>query len=197
MGEQISMLDDVVKPEGFRYIKNFITEDEEIKILRAIKKLEWQEVRMHGVIAKRRVFHFGLDYEYNSRTLTPTLPAPPFLRALLQKAAEALKVAADELAEILISYYPPGAPIGWHRDSPHFEKLLGVSLASSCLMKFRLMSDDETLHYKQILERRSAYIMQGEARWKWQHHIPAVKEERFSITFRTLTEKYKSNIASV
>ncbi len=197
MAEQIPMFEDVVKPAGFHYVKNFISEEDESRYIQAIRKLEWQEIKMHGVIAKRRVFHFGLDYKYDSRTLTPTIPAPLFLRPLLNKAALLMKVAPEDLAEILISYYPPGAPIGWHRDAPHFERLFGVSLGSSCLMKFRRITAEETLYYKQLLEARSAYIMQGDARWGWQHHIPAVKEERFSITFRTLTEKYKSNIASV
>jgi alkylated DNA repair dioxygenase AlkB len=36
------------------------------------------------------------------------------------------------------------------------------------------------------LAPRSAYVMQDEIRWKWQHHIPATKELRYSVTFRTL-----------
>jgi hypothetical protein len=28
--------------------------------------------------------------------------------------------------------------------------------------------------------------MQDEIRWQWQHHIPATRELRYSITFRTL-----------
>lgn len=197
MAEQIPMFDDVVKPKGFYYIRNFISEDEEEKYLRAIRKLEWQEVKMHGVIAKRRVFHFGLDYKFDSRVLTPTIPPPLFLRPLIKKAALTMKVIPEDLQEVLVSHYPVGAPIGWHRDAPQFERLLGVSLASSCVMKFRKESEEKTYHYKQLLEQRSAYIMQGDARWNWKHHIPGVKEERFSITFRTVTEKFKSYNASL
>lgn len=196
MAEQLSMFSDVVKPKGFHYISNFISPGEEKKLLHFIHKLEWQEVKMYGVTARRRVFHFGLDYSFDSRLLTPTLPPPPFLRPFIDKAASMMKVNPEELAEILISHYPLGAPIGWHRDAPQFEKIFGISLSSSCVMKFRQETKEGMLHYKQLLEQRSAYIMQGEARWIWQHHIPGVKEERFSITFRTLTEKAKSNIAS-
>jgi alkylated DNA repair dioxygenase AlkB len=39
------------------------------------------------------------------------------------------------------------------------------------------------------LERRSAYILSGAARWNFQHSIPAVKELRYSITFRTWRDK--------
>jgi alkylated DNA repair dioxygenase AlkB len=36
------------------------------------------------------------------------------------------------------------------------------------------------------LERRSAYLMTGEARSGFEHHIPAVNALRYSVTFRTL-----------
>lgn len=173
-------------PKGLKYIKDFISPQEEMKLLHAIKSISWQEVKMHGKVAKRKVIHFGLDYEYDSRLLTATVAPPKFLKPLLKKSAFILKVKPQDLAEILISYYPIGAPIGWHRDAPPFDKILGVSLGSSCLIKFRNISESNKLSYQQILERRSAYILESDVRWNWQHHIPPVKEERFSITFRTL-----------
>ena len=36
------------------------------------------------------------------------------------------------------------------------------------------------------LQPRSAYCMQGDARWRWQHSIAPTKALRYSITFRTL-----------
>jgi alkylated DNA repair dioxygenase AlkB len=33
-------------------------------------------------------------------------------------------------------------------------------------------------------ERRSAYLLSGEARSEWEHSIPAVNALRFSVTFR-------------
>ena len=36
------------------------------------------------------------------------------------------------------------------------------------------------------LERRSAYVLTGEARQQWQHAIPGVPALRYSLTFRTL-----------
>jgi alkylated DNA repair dioxygenase AlkB len=36
------------------------------------------------------------------------------------------------------------------------------------------------------LAPRSAYRMQGAARWQWQHSISATRTLRYSITFRTL-----------
>jgi alkylated DNA repair dioxygenase AlkB len=33
---------------------------------------------------------------------------------------------------------------------------------------------------------RSAYVLQGDVRWHWQHSIPATPGERYSVTFRSL-----------
>ena len=37
----------------------------------------------------------------------------------------------------LINEYRPGAPIGWHRDAPQYDIVGGISLLSTCRMKFR------------------------------------------------------------
>jgi hypothetical protein len=36
------------------------------------------------------------------------------------------------------------------------------------------------------LAPRSAYLLDGAARWQWQHAIHPGREERYSVTFRTL-----------
>ena len=36
------------------------------------------------------------------------------------------------------------------------------------------------------LEPRSGYVLAGESRTAWQHHVPPAKTLRYSITFRTL-----------
>jgi len=40
-----------------------------------------------------------------------------------------------------------------------------------------------------VLEPRSAYILRGAARWRWQHAISPTKALRYSITFRTMKGK--------
>jgi alkylated DNA repair dioxygenase AlkB len=35
------------------------------------------------------------------------------------------------------------------------------------------------------LEPRSIYLLQGVARWRWQHSVAPTKSLRWSITFRT------------
>ena len=107
-----------------------------------------------------------------------------------------LGVDAHAFAMALVNEYPPGAPIGWHRDAPEYDIVAGISLLSSCRMKFRPyvrptkgLSGERrprTATHEITLERRSAYLMTGASRNAYEHHIPAVATLRYSVTFRTL-----------
>ena len=41
------------------------------------------------------------------------------------------------MADLLVTRYPPGAGIGWHRHAPQFGEVSGVSLLTACRMRFR------------------------------------------------------------
>ena len=93
----------------------------------------------------------------------------------------------------LINEYQPGAPIGWHRDAPQYDVVGGVSLLSACRMKLRpyrspgaaTPSSRRSATHEIVLEARSAYLMAADARNAFEHHIPAVGQLRYSVTFRT------------
>jgi alkylated DNA repair dioxygenase AlkB len=95
-------------------------------------------------------------------------------------------VDPDGLAQILVTRYPPGAPIGWHRDAPMFGLVVGVSLGSASRMRFQRGKGEERRTWELELAPRSAYVLAGQARWTWQHSVPPVKKLRYSVTFRTL-----------
>jgi alkylated DNA repair dioxygenase AlkB len=155
--------------------------------MRVLEGLDYREVVMHGRAAKRTVRHFGLSYDYQARSAAPTDPLPAELE-FVRERAEAL--AERELVQILISRYPAGAGIGWHRDAPMFGRVVGVSLGAPCRMRFqRRTKEGERLVEELDLAPRSGYLLSGEARWTWQHSIPATKGLRYSITFRTLREE--------
>jgi alkylated DNA repair dioxygenase AlkB len=91
--------------------------------------------------------------------------------------------------DVLITEYRPGTALGWHRDVPEFEVVVGISLAAPCRMRFRPYPPKagRALNGRELcLEPRSAYVMRGDARWRWQHAIPPTPALRYSITFRTL-----------
>lgn len=93
----------------------------------------------------------------------------------------------EDLAQVLVTRYPAGAGIGWHRDAPMFgSRIAGVSLRAPCRMRFQRTLRGERSVAAVRLAPRSAYVLSGKARWSWQHSIPATKDLRYSVTFRTL-----------
>ena len=159
-------------------------------MLALLETIEYDAIEMRGQIARRTARHFGYDYDYESFKVTPGEPLPTALEWLRERCAQLSEVEPDELAQALVLRYPPGATIGWHRDAPMFgAKIVGVSLASSCRMRFQRGSGDERRVYELALEPRSAYVLGGAARSTWQHSIPPTKELRYSITFRTLRKR--------
>jgi alkylated DNA repair protein (DNA oxidative demethylase) len=184
--------DGPLPPQGFEYRPDFIPLSEEAALIERLSALDFAEVRMHGVVAKRRVAHFGWVYGYDSWRLVPGPPIPGFLKPWRERAAILIGHAPDELAEILVTMYPPGAGIGWHRDAPMFgPAVVGLSLGSACRFRFRREHSEGRESFTAMLEPRSVYILSGEARLHWQHSIPPAKAVRYSITFRTLSKTHK------
>ena len=171
-------------PPGFIYQPDFLSTAEEEELLRHVEALEFSEVRMRGVVARRRVRQFGWRYSFDTYQLTEGAELPSYLTAFQARAAPLAGVAADELSEALITEYPPGATIGWHRDAPMFGVVVGISLRAACTFKLRPAEGAQALALE--MPPRSAYVLDGEARTRWQHSIPAVKALRYSVTFRTL-----------
>ncbi len=185
---QASLFDDPAPgPPGFVYRPDAITPAEEAILAEAIGRLDLRAFEMRGYSARRRVAYFGRRYDDGARGLTDGPPIPDFLQALRTKAAGLAGVAPEALVHALINEYPPGAPIGWHRDRPAFGQVVGFSLLSPAVMRFRRAREEGGWERRSlILEPRSAYGLAGEARSGWEHSIPPVEALRYSITFRTL-----------
>lgn len=185
------VLADPAAPAGLAYQPDFLSPDEERLLLDRVAALPFGAVVMHGVAARRTVVHYGWDYAYDAPTIVPADPLPQFLHELRRRAAELAGLDPDAFGQALVARYPPGATIGWHRDAPMFGPVvLGVSLASACIMRFRRARRGAYDRYKLTLQPRSVYVLSGAARASWQHSIPAVDALRYSITFRTVRSRY-------
>src|SRR5829696_435689 len=183
-------------PEGLTYVEDFITTDEERLLLGELETMEFRAVEMRGQVARRTVRHFGLDYEYETGDLVAAEPLPPPMVWLRDRCAALMAREPADLVQILVSRYPPGAGIGWHRDAPMFgSKIAGVSLLAPCRMRFQRTVGGVRSTAALELAPRSAYLLSGKARWSWQHSIPATKEPRYSITFRTLKRTGRTSAA--
>jgi len=182
-------------PDGFEYRARFLSPAEEGELLDTIGSLEFSLVVMRGAIARRRTVHFGWTYGYYSRRTEHGPPMPSFLVPIRARIAAWTALDAELFVEALVTEYPPGATIGWHRDAPMFgDVVAGVSLASACRMKFRPYISPADVRAGSLrrtsheieLAPRSAYLLAGTARRAYEHSIPAVNTLRYSITFRTL-----------
>jgi alkylated DNA repair dioxygenase AlkB len=183
---------DIPEIAGFTYQPELISREEEQALVAAIQRLTFGTVVFRGVEARRRVAQFGWDYAFGSRTATPTDPAPEFLFPLRARAATLAGIDPLALEEVLITEYPPGAGIGWHRDAPPFGEIVGVSLVSSCRFRLKPYGEPRARIHTLELEPRSAYVLSGEVRSGWEHSIPPGKALRYSVTFRTLRPRIVS-----
>jgi alkylated DNA repair dioxygenase AlkB len=176
-------------PEGFTYQRDFITPAEESALLAVVSALPLEEARYKEYTARRRTAHYGSEYDFDRNALEPAPPLPDFLLPMRERAARWVGIAPDAFAHALVSEYRPGTPLGWHRDVPNFELIVGISLAAPCRMRLRPYRPGERQRREDTiaitLDPRSAYIIAGTARWGWQHAVSATRALRYSITFRT------------
>jgi len=176
-------------PDGFTYQDEFLEVDEEQDLLRIVGNEVLHPMVFRGFEAKRKVKSYGYHYHFDSRTITEGIPIPEGYRWLLDKVAAAVGLPNTALKELLVTEYPPGSVINWHRDAPPFELVIGISLLSDCTFRFRPYGADKRTRRSVIdlpVRRRSMYVMSGESRNGWEHSTAPVQTARYSLTIRTL-----------
>lgn len=171
-------------PEGFVYQPEFLLADEEAQLAAWLATLPFQAFQFRGYEGKRRVVSFGWQYDFTRSHLLKADDMPAELLPVRARAAAFADLAPDDLQQCLLNEYLPGAPIGWHRDRPIFEKVLGISLLAPCNFRLRCRTGTSFERAAIELAPRSIYRITGEARRVWEHSIPPVKAHRYSITFR-------------
>ena len=137
---------------------------------------------------KRRVASFGFRYDYTLRRLQDAEPIPDWLTPIIEKV-ESFDGPSTQIGQVLCTEYDTGVGIGWHRDKPHFDRVFGLSLGSSCKFRFRKAEGKKWRRFTLDAASRSLYMMSDASRQIWEHSIPAVESPRYSITFRTMVER--------
>lgn len=171
---------------GFRYREEFVTGKEEMALAASIGELDLRPFEFHGYLGNRRVVSFGLKYDYSRRSVEPAEMMPEFLNDLLARVADFADCEAGAFRQVGVNEYRPGAGIGWHKDKPQFGIVVGVSLLSPAVMRFRRAQGRRWERISRRLMPRSVYILSGAARMEWEHSIPPGSDLRYSITFRTM-----------
>ena len=173
-------------PAGFRHWGEAIPREEERALLQSFTTLDFEAFVFHGHVGQRRVVSFGKTYDFEREALRDAPPIPPILLALRERIATLAGLAPQRLSQALVTEYPPGAAIGWHRDKTVFGDVLGVSLGAPCFFRLRRRAGASWQRASLRLEPRSVYLLQGPARTAWEHSIPHTEGLRHSVTFRTL-----------
>lgn len=173
--------------EGLVYEPGFLSLDEEKELIEIIKSLPLRAARYKQYVARRRVVSFGGSYDFDANRLLPGIALDQRLHRLRDRVARWLVVPPGDLVHALVAEYAPGTPLGWHRDVPDFETIVGVSLGGHATLRFRPYPDAPATRKVVQLDvaPRSIYKLAGEARWGWQHSVAPMGELRWSITFRT------------
>lgn len=181
-------IEEIAAIPGLRYETEFLRPDEEAQLLEIVQSLPLQAAVYKTYEARRRVVSFGGSYDFNTNTLRPGKALDERLAPLRERVAQWLAVEPGALEQVLVAEYAPGTPLGWHRDVPDFETIVGVSLGNPAVLRFRPYPPDAVAKRRAVqldVEPRSIYVLAGKSRWAWQHCVPAVKALRWSITLRT------------
>ena len=183
---------------GLVYKPDFITEEEETKLLACIDSAEWSSE------LQRRVQHYGWRYDYKQRQIDESMrlgELPEWTKDL------ACRLVSEELMkdlpdQVIVNEYCGRQGISRHIDQPRSfaEHVATISLLETWGMVFRRRDSREKV--EKPLERRSVAVLTGDARYKWTHEIPQRRTEmlmdkqgkrgrversrRISLTFRTV-----------
>jgi alkylated DNA repair dioxygenase AlkB len=173
-------------PAGFRYFRNAVPQAMQDALLSEISGLPFKAFDFHGFEGKRRVVSYGWRYDFDAASIRKSDDVPVFLFPLRELAAGFAGLPAKQLQQVLVTEYDFGSPIGWHRDKGVFGVVVGISLLSSCTFRLRRKIGLKWERVSITAEPGSIYVLSGPARTVWEHSIPPVERQRFSITFREL-----------
>ena len=182
---------------GLVYKPDFITEEEETKLLACIDGAEWSSE------LRRRVQHYGWRYDYKQRQIDESMrlgELPEWARELGRRLVNE-GLMRDLPDQVIVNEYCGKQGISRHIDQPRSfaEHVATISLRETWGMVFRRRGSKEKV--EKPLERRSVAVLTGDARYKWTHEIPnraneprmeqgkrkrVIRTRRISLTFRTV-----------
>jgi alkylated DNA repair dioxygenase AlkB len=176
-------------PEGFRYTPDLLSPAEAAALVEAFEGLGFRPFQFYGYLGHRETVSYGWRYDYADRVLKRAEPLPGWLEPARAKAEAFAGLAEGALVQALITRYAPGTTIGWHRDRPDFEVVVGISLLSPAVLRFRRKAAGQWERRSLTVLPRSAYVLDGPARREWEHSLRPVEALRYSVTFRSLSRK--------
>lgn len=178
---------------GLASCPDIVDESEERRLIAAIDGTALSPFRFQGWTGKRLTTSFGYHYDFETHQVAMADPLPDWLVPVRERMAIFAGLDPEVLIQALLIRYDPGAGIGWHRDRPIYEHVVGLSLGAPAEMRFRRRrSEGGFVRAALSLVPRAAYHLSGEARHDWEHSIVEMDRPRWSITFRSPSERGRS-----
>jgi len=179
---------DTAFPPGLAQADEIVTPAEEAQLIAHIDASGLEPFRFQGWLGKRLTHSYGWRYDFDTARFAETEPLPDWLLPLRARAAEFAGLRAEDFVHALLIHYDPGAGIGWHRDRPLFDHVVGISLGHPATLRLRRRAGTRFERASAVLAPRSVYHLAGEARHEWEHSIAPMDVPRWSITLRSLSE---------
>lgn len=176
---------------GLFLIPNFITKDEEQKLLTFINSCKWEKGPRN-----REVQQFGYKYNYTSKnsSMEQIDKIPKEYDFIIEKLMET-KVFTEKPDQCINNKYVPGQGITAHTDHvKHFgSRVASLTISSDTTMQFQ--KGETKINVR--LTRQSLAVLTCDARYLWTHCIPDRKADivnntviprgtRISLTFRNM-----------
>ena len=191
----MTLLFDAPLIAGLSYHPEIVPPQEQQAFIERLAALDLAPFRFQGWLGNRKTHSFGWRYDFDDASFAPSDPIPEWLQPFRQRAADLADCQPPDFVHALVARYDPGAGIGWHRDRDVFDKVVGFSFASPATLRFRQRVPDGFRRVRLTVEPGSAYLLSGEARHDWEHSIAPGEQLRFSVTFRTLSDKGRRGAA--
>ncbi|SER54305.1 alpha-ketoglutarate-dependent dioxygenase AlkB [Sphingobium sp. YR768] len=180
---------DTAAVPGLAMREDMLTKAQEAALIAQIDDTDLTPFRFQQWTGKRLTYSYGWNYDFEHVRFAPAEPMPRWLLDVRGRAAAFAGLAADDLVQALLIRYDPGAGIGWHKDRPVFEHVVGISLGSEAVLRLRQRTAAGFERAKVLLPPRSIYRLSGEVRHAWEHCIAPMEVPRWSITFRSLSDQ--------
>ncbi len=189
----MTMLDlfDAPAVRGLAIRPDFIEAAEEAELMARIDGTGLSPFRFQQWTGKRLTRSYGWSYDFETGRFGATDPIPEWLASINERAAAFAGLTPDMLSQALLIRYDPGAGIGWHKDRPVFEHVVGISLGNPATLRLRRRSQSGFERANADLVPRSIYHLAGEVRHDWEHSIAPIDALRWSITFRSLSDRWR------
>jgi alkylated DNA repair dioxygenase AlkB len=163
---------------GLTYIPNYINSLEHNQLLNEVDQQTWS---IESVELTRRLQQHGYRYDYKNGILVSSSyvgPLPDWAQSLAKRLyRDGLMARVPD--QLTVNEYEPGQGLTGHVDcvTCFGDTLATFSLGSSYVMEFTHTQTQETREI--LLSPGSVLVLQGEARYVWQHSVAHRKIDKY------------------